>query len=58
MKTAWLAAALLALMRHASADGLAARYPGDAGIAGDPDVLFAESFAETSIAALAQQWSM
>ena len=34
----------VALKQSASASGLAAQYPGDAGIAGDPDVLFADNF--------------
>ncbi len=37
--------------------GLATRYPGDVNIAQDPAVLFAESFAEDSIAALVENWT-
>jgi len=34
----------VALKQSAAASGLAAQYPGDAGIASDPDVLFADNF--------------
>ncbi len=37
--------------------GLAAKYPGDRGIARDPDVLFAEDFAAGSIEDLSRRWS-
>ncbi len=37
--------------------GLAAQYPGDRGIEGDPRVLFAETFQTSSIADLAKRWS-
>lgn len=36
--------------------GLAARYPGDAGIAADPDVVFAEDFESGSIEKVKARW--
>ena len=36
--------------------GLAAKYPGDAGIAADPAVVFAENFEEGAIEELGQRW--
>ena len=36
--------------------GIAARYPGDRGIEGDPDVLFVEKFDEESVEAIAKRW--
>ena len=39
----WLVTLLL-ISKHASGSGLAAKYPGDDGIANDPDVLFADNF--------------
>jgi hypothetical protein len=39
------------------ATGLAAKYPGDAAIEGDPRVLFAESFEKGLVSDLAQRWS-
>lgn len=36
--------------------GLAARYPGDIGLARDPAVLFAEDFEEGDLAAVARRW--
>ncbi len=38
------------------AGGIAARHPGDAGIASDPAVIFVEDFEEESIEALAKRW--
>lgn len=40
-----------------SEKGLAARYPGDRGIARDPAVLFAEDFEEGSIEAIVRRWT-
>src|SRR4051812_48888487 len=37
--------------------GLAAKYPGDAGIARDPHVLFAENFEDGGIEQIATRWS-
>jgi Bacterial Ig-like domain (group 2) len=37
--------------------GIAARYPGDAGIENDPDVLFAENFEEPTTTALFGRWT-
>jgi hypothetical protein len=37
--------------------GLSAKYPDDRGIAGDPDVLFADSFETGDLAGLAKTWS-
>ncbi|MGQ9575333.1 MAG: hypothetical protein ACUVUC_08445 [Thermoguttaceae bacterium] len=37
--------------------GLAARYPGDAGIAQAPEVLFAEDFEQGDLAAILQRWT-
>src|SRR2546427_6638538 len=42
--------------RPESAEGIAARYPGDAGIERDPQVLFAESFETGSIEEVAKRW--
>src|SRR5947208_14010256 len=36
--------------------GLAAKYPRDVGMAGDPRVLFAEDFESGGVEALAQRW--
>src|SRR5690348_15376724 len=36
---------------------LAARYPGDAGIESDPDVLFVERFDEGSLPAVFKRWT-
>jgi hypothetical protein len=36
--------------------GLAARYPGDVGLAQDPQVVFTENFESTSVEALAERW--
>src|ERR1043165_9238803 len=36
--------------------GLAARYPGDVGLASDPRVIFTESFEQESIGALTRRW--
>jgi hypothetical protein len=49
--------ALLALVLLAGDEGLAARYPGDKGIAKDPAVLLAEDFEEGTIADLAKRWT-
>ncbi|MHB8520329.1 MAG: nitrilase-related carbon-nitrogen hydrolase [Limisphaerales bacterium] len=38
------------------ARGLAAKYPGDAGIARDPDVLFAENFETGSVQEIGKRW--
>jgi len=37
-------------------DGIAARYPGDAGIARDPDVVFAEDFESGTIEEIGRRW--
>src|SRR5262245_41858862 len=37
-------------------EGLASRYPGDAGIERDPAVVFVENFEEDSVAALCARW--
>src|SRR2546423_5524035 len=39
-----------------SGPGLAARYPGDSGIEGDPHVLFAENFERGSIEEIGKRW--
>ena len=36
--------------------GLAAKYPGDKGIEGDPNVIFVENFAESSLEAVLKRW--
>jgi hypothetical protein len=60
------AVALLLLLAHGAAlaedglpdgHGLAARYPGDKGIAKDPAVLLAEDFEEGTIEDLAKRWT-
>jgi len=38
------------------ADGLAAKYPGDRGIEGDPDVVFVEGFEGASAGAVGKRW--
>ncbi len=43
-------------VRPENADGIAARYPGDAGIERDPRVLFAESFETGGLEALGKRW--
>lgn len=52
--------ACLLLMRPAAPAaqpaGLASRHPGDAGLARDPRVIFAEDFESPTIAALAERW--
>lgn len=40
----------------APASGLSAQYPGDAGLARDPRVLFVEDFESPTVAALAERW--
>jgi hypothetical protein len=40
-----------------SGEGLAARYPGDAGIENDPSVVFVEKFQEPTLAGLFTQWT-
>ena len=55
--------ALLPLMAKAAESplpegaGLAAEYPGDSGIEGDPAVVFAENFERDSLASLEKAWS-
>ncbi|MBC8001914.1 MAG: hypothetical protein H7X97_04925 [Opitutaceae bacterium] len=44
------------LPTQAATNGIASRYPGDAGIERDPRVLFTENFEEDSIATLAARW--
>jgi hypothetical protein len=50
----------LAVAQHeedlAPGPGLASRYPGDAGIAADPRVVFAESFEDGSLEAVLDRW--
>lgn len=49
-------AKLGAASKLAETPGLAAKYPGDAGIERDPQVLFAENFETGSIADIKQRW--
>ena len=46
---------LSSVLSHAE-DGLAAKYPGDAGIEADPQVVFVENFGEDSLEALYKRW--
>lgn len=59
--TAFLAAHLLCALLAAAelpegATGIASRYPGDAGIAQDSDVVFVEDFATGGVSDLSQRW--
>ena len=49
-------AVLLTAARVAPAQGIAGRYPGDVGIASDPEVVFAADFEEATTAAVAARW--